>query len=213
MDRPTFHSKDVEIIEKDRSYDGYFRIKTYTLRHRLYQGGWGPEISREIFERGHAVALLPYDPVRDEVVLIEQFRCGAYAALDSDWFGADDSPWLLEAVAGIVETGETAEDVAYREAVEETGTPVTDLRPVCRYLVSPGGTSESVFVFVGRTDTSRIDGVHGLAHEGEDIKPFAIPADDAFAAIASGRIINAMTIIALQWLQLNRETLRTDWPS
>lgn len=211
MDLPSFTRDQVEIVECRRSYDGYFKIDSYTFRHQLFAGGLSDHVNREVFERGHAVAVLPYDPVHDRVVLIEQFRCGAFAALDSPWFSDADSPWLIEAVAGIIDAGESPEDVAHRETIEETGTPITELESVCRYLVSPGGSTEAVFVFVGHIDSTKIDGLHGLSHEGEDIRPFSVSADDAFAAIASGRILNAMTIIALQWLQLNKTQLRTRW--
>ena len=206
-----FGQNDVEVIECKTTFKGYFRIDAYRLRHRLFAGGWGEEISREIFERGHAVAVLPYDPVRDEVVLIEQFRAGALAAQKSPWFTDDASPWMIEGVAGIIEAGEQPEDVARREAVEETGCAVTDLMPVCHYLVSPGGTSETAFVFVGHTDTADVGGIHGIDAEGEDIRPFVENLEEAYAGIESGRINNAMTIIALQWLMLNRERVCAAW--
>ncbi len=211
MDRPSFSRDDVEVIQRQRAYDGYFKIDSYTFRHQLFAGGLGNEVHREIFERGHAVTVLPYDPATDQVVLIEQFRCGAFAAMESPWFSGNESPWLIETVAGIIDPGEHPEDVAYREAIEETGTAVTALAKVCRYLVSPGGSSETVFVFIGRIDSTAVDGLHGLAHEGEDIRPFVVSADDAFDAVSSGRISNAMTIIALQWLQLNKVSLKQQW--
>ncbi len=205
------NTDDVEVIERTVGYEGYFQLNKYRFRHRLFEGGWGPEIDREVFERGDAVAVLPYDPVRDEVVLIEQFRIGAYVAQKSRWFEDGASPWLIEGVAGIIEPGENPEDVARREAVEETGCPLGEVLPVCHYLVSPGGTSETVFVLVGRADTGDVGGFHGLAHEGEDIRPFVEPLDEAYAQVVSGRINNAMTIIAVQWLMLNRKSVRKQW--
>jgi len=160
-------------------------------------------MSREIFERGHAVSVLLYDPDRDEVGLIEQFRPGAYAA---GW-----EPWLIEVVAGIIDPGETPEQVAIREAQEEAGATVTQIEPVCRYLVSPGGTTESMEIFCARVDASKLSGIHGLEHEGEDIRVFTVTADEAIAWVQSGKIANSMTIIALQWLALNRPRLREKW--
>jgi len=198
-----FTDKDVETVECRTVYDGYFRIDRYRLRHRLHAGGWSGEMTREVFERGHAVGVLPYDPVRDEVVLLEQFRVGALAA---GW-----APWLIEIVAGIVEEGETAEDVARREAMEEAGCQVAELVPLHDYLVSPGGTSESVTLFAGRVDSAGAGGIHGLDHEHEDIRVFTLPADEALDLLARGAIRNALAVIALQWLALNRNELRKKW--
>ena len=144
-------------------------------------------------------------------MLIEQFRPGAYAALASNWFGESASPWLIECVAGIIEKGERPEDVVRREAIEETGCPIGEIEPICHYLVSPGGTSESVFVFCGRVDASSASGVYGLTDEHENIRVFTLPAAEAFALIDTGRVINAMTIIALQWLHANHQRIRDGW--
>ena len=205
---PTLTRDDVEVVEKTTPYDGYFKLDIYRLRHKLFEGGWSGEMTREIFERGHVVSVLPYDPVLDHVVLIEQFRPGAYAALASDWFDGDASPWLIECVAGIIEKGEDPVDVARRETLEETGCRLGKIIPACRYLSSPGGTSESVFVFCGQVDASSAGGIHGLTDEHENIRVFSIPAEAAFQLLNDGRIINAMTVIALQWLAANHERVR-----
>ncbi len=160
-------------------------------------------LTREIFERGHAVAVLPYDPVRDEVVLIEQFRVGA---ID---FPAD--PWLVEIVAGIIDEGESAEEVAHREMAEEAGCVIEALEHVCDYLVSPGGATESTALFCGKVDAAGVGGIYGLADEGEDIKVSAVSYDEVVAMLGSGRIKSASPIIALQWLMLHRERLRQQW--
>lgn len=194
---------DVEIIEKKVCYEGFFRIERYRLKHRLYNGSWSSEIVRELFERGHAAAVLPYDPVRDEVILIEQFRVGA---LD-----APDGPWLMEIVAGVIDEGETTEDVVKREAVEEAGCTITELMPICDYLVSPGGTSEMISLYCGRVDATGVGGIHGLDEENEDIKVTAIPYHDALSLLDSGKINSASPIMAMQWLALNRQRIRTLW--
>jgi ADP-ribose pyrophosphatase len=194
---------EVEIIDRTVCYQGFFRLEKYRLRHRLFRGGMSPVFSRELFERGHAVAVLLYDPKRDEVVLLEQFRIGA---LDSP-----SGAWLLEVVAGIIEEGETPEAVAARESVEETGVGPTALEFICQYLVSPGGTSESIHLYCGRVDAEGVGGVFGLAHESEDIRVFTVPFAEAFAMICDGRINSAAPIIALQWLALNRDGLRRRW--
>lgn len=193
----------VEILDKTVCYNGFFRMERYRLRHTLYRGGWSRDLVRELFERGHAAAVLPYDPVLDAVVLIEQFRIGALQAAAG--------PWLLEIVAGVMEHDETPEEVVRREAVEEANCQITDLLPICEYFVSPGGTSERISLFCGKVDASQAGGVHGLAEEAEDIKVVAVPATEAMHYVQTGRIISAAPIIALQWLQLHREALRQRW--
>ena len=194
---------DVEILEKSTPFQGYFRIDRYTLRFRRFEGGWSPEVTREIFERGHAIGLVLYDPIRDEVGLIEQFRPGALAA---GW-----DPWLIELPAGIIDEGQTAESVAIREAQEETGMEISDPISIRRYLVTPGGSSETMQLFAARIDSSKLTGVHGLEEEGEDIRVFPLAAEEAFKWIESGRICNGMTIIGLEWLARNRDALRARW--
>jgi len=196
-------TKDVEILDKSEQYKGYFRINRYRLRHRLYAGGWSGELQRELFERGHAVGVLPYDPAADSVVLIEQFRIGALVA--------GMGPWLTEVVAGIIEEGEAPEEVARRETREEAGIEVMDLMPICRYLVSPGGSSESVILFCGRVDSRGAGGIHGLAAEHEDIKVDVVPYAEAMRRLEEGDFTNAISIIALQWLALHRGRVRTAW--
>ena len=198
MQNPQF-----EILEVTTGYAGFFRLIRYRLRHRLFSGAWSPVLTRELFERGHAAALLPYDAILDRVILIEQFRIGALEAAGG--------PWLLEIVAGIIEPGETPEDVVRREAVEETGCPVQDVVPICEYHVSPGGTSERISLFCGRVDASQAGGIHGVADEAEDIRVVVMSADEAIARLQAGAIVSAAPIIALQWLSLNREQLRRRW--
>jgi ADP-ribose pyrophosphatase len=194
---------DFELIEKATLFQGYFRIDRYRFRHRLFAGGWSGEIRREVFERGHAVVLLPYDPERDAVVMIEQFRIGAAAA--------GMPMWQREVIAGIIDAGETPEAVAHREAREEAGCEIRDLVPIYHYLVSPGGASETVRLFCGRVDSRGLGGIHGLPHEHEDIRVEIVPFAEARARLESGRIGNAPTIIALQWLAINHDALRARW--
>lgn len=193
----------VRILEQVTAYQGFFRIVRYRLQHELFGGGWSGEMRRECLERGQAVAVLLYDPARDQVVLVEQFRTGALAD--------PNGPWLLEIVAGIVEDGETVEDVARRETVEEAGCTLLDLVPICRCYVSPGGTSETVTLFCGRVDAAQAGGIHGLADEHEDIRVQVLARSEALAQLQSGRIQSAPPIIALQWLELHGKELRQRW--
>ena len=196
-------SEGIELIGRKVVYDGYFRLYRYRLRHRQFAGGMGPVLTREILERGKVAAVLPVDPVLDRVVLIEQFRPGAWAAsLD---------PWLLECVAGIIEPGETPEEMARREAREEAGCTVTDLVPIASFLTSPGAVTETVRLFCGRVDSEGAGGLHGLAEEGEDIRVRVMPVADAVTLLDEGGIVNAKTIIALQWIARHYPSLKARW--
>ncbi|QLS76928.1 ADP-ribose diphosphatase [Enterobacter roggenkampii] len=199
----TFAKNDVEIIARETLYSGFFSMDLYRFRHRLFNGEMSGEIRREIFERGHAAVLLPFDPVRDEVVLVEQIRIAAY--------DASESPWLLEMVAGMIEEGETVEDVARREALEEAGLVVGRTKPVLSYLASPGGTSERLSIMVGEVDATTAEGIHGLADENEDIRVHVVSREQAYQWVEEGKIDNAASVIALQWLQLHYQTLRNEW--
>ncbi|RSK55769.1 ADP-ribose diphosphatase [Enterobacter chengduensis] len=199
----TFAKNDVEIIARETLYSGFFSMDLYRFRHRLFNGEMSGEIRREIFERGHAAVLLPFDPVRDEVVLVEQIRIAAY--------DVSESPWLLEMVAGMIEEGETVEDVARREALEEAGLVVGRTKPVLSYLASPGGTSERLSIMVGAVDATTAEGIHGLADENEDIRVHVVSREQAYQWVEEGKIDNAASVIALQWLQLHYQTLRNEW--
>ncbi|ELE9016507.1 ADP-ribose diphosphatase [Enterobacter kobei] len=199
----TFAKNDVEIIARETLYSGFFSMDLYRFRHRLFNGEMSGEIRREIFERGHAAVLLPFDPVRDEVVLVEQIRIAAY--------DVSESPWLLEMVAGMIEEGETVEDVARREALEEAGLVVGRTKPVLSYLASPGGTSERLSIMVGEVDATTAEGIHGLADENEDIRVHVVSREQAYQWVEEGKIDNAASVIALQWLQLHYQTLRYEW--
>ena len=194
---------DVELISKKTLYKGFFRMNEYRFKHRLFKGGWSAEVKREVFERGHAGVLLAYDPKRDEVVLIEQIRIPAYET--------SQTPWLLEVIAGMVEEGESPEEVVRREATEEAGITIGRCKPIVSYLSSPGGTSERMYVYVGEVDATTATGIHGLACENEDIRVHVVSREQAYNWVEEGIIDNAASVIALQWLQLHHVTLRKDW--
>jgi ADP-ribose pyrophosphatase len=192
-----------ELVRHEVAFQGFFRVARYFFRHTLFKGGRSDVICREVFERGHAGAVLPYDPQRDEVVLIRQFRAGAYVA--------GHHPWTWEAVAGIIEEDETAEAMVRREAVEEASLTVGDLLPIGKVMLTPGACSESCQIFLGRVDTAGAGGVFGLAAEGEDILVKVMPYADALAMLERNELDNAVAVIAMQWLALNRDRVRERW--
>lgn len=192
-------------IEKKIRYQGFFKLTEIKLQHDLYAGGQSPVLARELIDRGQAVAVLPYDPVRDELVLIEQFRIGA---------GEDKTgPWLIEIIAGYTEAGESAKDVVHREAYEEAGCKLSDVELMYRCYSSPGGSNEQVQIFFARTDCADIKGIHGVDEEGEDIKVHVVSSQQLFDWLDNGDIDSAMPIIAVQWFRLNRDRIREKWLS
>jgi ADP-ribose pyrophosphatase len=196
---------DVEVVAIDNLFDGFFKMERYQLKHKLYQGGTSGVMDREIFERGNAVVLIPYDPVTDCVVLQEQYRVGA--------MNIDGTPWMLEFVAGMFDADERPIDVAIREAKEEANIDIAekDILPVSQFLTSPGGTTECIDMFVGKVDSTVIGGIYGLPEEGEDILVHVVSREYALELLTSGKIINATTIIGLQWLALNYQKLQEKW--
>jgi ADP-ribose pyrophosphatase len=168
------------------------------LKCRLFEGGWSKEFYREVLRRDPGVGVLLYDPHLDKVLLVEQFRIGC---VDDQRNG----PWALELVAGLLEHGESPAEVAIRETQEETGIRIEGLLPVCEYYNSPGGSAEKMTVYCAGFDAAKAGGIFGVETEAENIRTVVLSRQEAQDALASGRINNAVSIIALQWLQLNLE--------
>jgi ADP-ribose pyrophosphatase len=192
-----------EVIESKRVYHGFLKVNRYRLRHDLYQGGRCDEIVRERMEELQASSVLLYDPILDRVVLIEQFRIGA--------LGQPGHPWVVETVGGYLGANESPEEVARREAVEEANCEIRQLEPICTFMVSPGISVDRIHLFCGQVDATQAGGVHGLDHEGEDIRVLAMDAEAAIGELYDGRMNSTSVIIALQWLAQNRDTLRRRW--
>lgn len=195
--------KEFEILNTEVVYRGFFRLEKYRLKHALFAGGWSDELERELFRRGNCVAVLLYDPNKDAVVLIEQFRVGAILR--------PEQAWLLEIVAGAIEAGETAEQVAYREALEEAGCQIQALKVISEFYTTPGGSSEWITLFCGKVDSTGVQGIHGLDHEHEDILVRVVSFEEAYDLLVQGKINSGIPIIAIQWLALNRKKLRREW--
>jgi len=195
--------KEFKVLQQETMYQGFFSLNCYQVQHTLFAGGHSEVLTRELFQRGSCVAVLLYDPDADKLVIIEQFRMGPVGQPDKH-----EQAWLLEIVAGAIEEGETAEEVAYRESQEEAGCVVQEMRLINEFYTSPGGTSERISLFYGRVNADDVGGIHGLDHEHEDILVSTVSFAEAYAMIEDGRIESAIPIIAIQWLALNKHKLR-----
>ena len=196
-------SSEYEILQTEAAYRGFFKLNRYHLRHGSFDGGWCDAIIRERIEHLAAVSVLLFDPERDELVLVEQFRVGL--------MGQADLPWSLETVSGFCDTDhETPEQVARREVVEETGCELHALTRIGEFFVSPGMSVERINLYCGRVDSRTADGVHGLPHEGEEIRVVTMSRSNAVREIF-GRLNSTSVIMALQWLEAHRSELLADW--
>jgi len=193
----------LEVIDRERCFNGFLRLVRYRLRHSLFVGGWTPLIERERIEYLNAVAAILYDAMRDEIVMVEQFRIGALE--HGRW------AWTLEPVGGVLKTGEDAADVVRREAMEEAGCEILDIEPIGAYHVSPGTSAARIRLFCGRVDATRAGGIHGLREEGEETRVAVIGAEQVLDELYSGKIDTSAAIIAAQWLAMNRDRLRIKW--
>jgi ADP-ribose pyrophosphatase len=196
-------NETVELVGHEVVFQGFFKVGRYFFRHGRYQGGQSGVLRREVFERGHAAAVLPYDPQRDEVVLIRQFRPGAYVA--------GRHAWTWEAVAGVLKPGESPQELARREAVEEANLEIGEMIAMHDVVISPGACSETCAIFLGRVDTGKAGGVFGLESEGENILVKVLPYAEARAMLDRDEIGNAIGVLALQWLALHRDEVRRRW--
>lgn len=193
---------DVELLERSQPYTEYFAVEAQRLRFRQFDGDMGPEVNFAAFKATDAALVLPYDPARDRVMLLEQFRMGPQVR-------GDRVPWQLEPIAGRVDAGETPEQTAYREALEEAGLHLRDLRPILRGYPSPGCSNEYFHIFLGLADLpDRAAGVGGLAAESENIRSHVMSFDDAMAMFARGQLRVVPLVTALLWLALHRDHLR-----
>lgn len=198
-----FTIDDVNVISEDEVYHGYGKVTEFTFTHRLFDGGFCPPVTREIYSSGDAVVVIPYDPVSDTVLLIEQIRMGPLAR--------KDRPWVIEALAGRIEPGEEPEDVARRESIEEAGCTLIELERAGSFFQSPGIFAEKITYFCGLADLSQAGGIYGLDHEGEDIRAVVAPLSEAVAAIGDGRMVSGPTVLCLLWLEANSARLREKW--
>ncbi len=198
--QPQFRQDDLEILVEKQSYAGFSEIKQFELHFPLFQGGMSHQVHRELIIRPSAVGVVLVDLNHQKVVLIEQFRIGALSQVDS--------PWLLELATGVIDAGETPEDAARREVVEETGCTLKAIVPICSYLTTPGIASERIHLYCGLIDAPVTDGnICGLIEEGENIRVWTFSFQEAFDLVRNGQIVSSPTVIGLLWLQLNQAAL------
>lgn len=195
---------DVELLREEPLHEGFFRMVRLHLRHKLFAGGWTEPLDREVVLHGTVAAIIPYDPIRDSVVLIEQFRNGKFAA-------GDAQPWSVSIAAGMIEPGESAADMARRETLEETGCTIGRLEKALTFYSSPGGSSQHVTLYCGQVSAEAVGGLYGVAEEGEDIRAFKVSFTEVLQMVDGDLFDNAISIVGLQWLDRNRERLRRDW--
>lgn len=196
-----FSHQDIEILERESRLASYLKVDRFKLRFRLFKGGWSHSIQREVLMRAPAAVVLLYHRVSDQVVMVEQFRMGV---LESD-FG----PWLLEPVAGLIDSGETPEAAAHREAFEEAGCQITQLIPVATYIVSPGISTELTTTYCGLIDELPKDlSLHGVQEDGEDIRLHCLSAEAAIGLLNSNHLLSASGTILLQWFRWHHKTLK-----
>ena len=195
-------AEDVAIETRATPYAKFFSVEDWRLGWRQFDGRMGAPADRAVFVMADAVTVLPYDPIRDRVLLIEQFRAGPLAR-------GDAAAWQLEAVAGRIDPGETPEQAARREALEEAGLTLDALIPVADYYPSPGAITEYLYSFVALTDLpDGVAGVFGVEEEAEDIRGHLIPFAHMMDLVATGEIANAPLILTALWLQRERPRLR-----
>ena len=191
----------VEVLSQERVHSNFFALDRMVVRQPQYDGTISEPLNREVFFAGHAVVLLPYDPVRDEVILVQQFRVNMYAL-------GDPSPWMVEAVAGLIDPGETPEEAGIREAIEEAGVHARHLELVSAAYSSTGSNTEFVTCYVALADFSELGQGGGLDTEGEDIRRLVLPFDEFAEGLLTQRFRDAPLNSTGFWLMLNRERLR-----
>jgi len=196
-------TRKFELLNNETILDGYFRMDRYRLRHTSFRGGWCDEMVRERIERLAAVSVLLYDPALERLVFVEQFRIGLV--------GTVDPPWSLETVSGFCDREhELPEQVARREVTEETGCTLRALTHIGEFFVSPGMSVERINLYCGWVNVGSASGVYGLSHEGEEMRVVTLSRDEARGELF-GRLNSTSVIMAMQWLEANRDAMLAQW--
>ena len=190
-------SPKFKILDKKNIHDGFFKMNEVTLKYKKYNGDWSNEIKRELFGGAQVSAVLPYDPINKKIVLIQQFRPGTISR--------DNQNYLDEIVAGIIDSGETPEDAAKRECLEETGCEISNLASIQGYFPAPGSSESFYNLFLGEVIAPDKEIIRGLENENEDILVKSYSFDEVKTKMNNKQILNGLTLIALQWFFLNIE--------
>ena len=183
-----------QIINKKDLYSGFFKLKKLEFIHQKHDGSWTDKVDREIFSGAHVSILIPYDAVRKEIVLIQQFRAGVISRYDDDY--------LYEIVAGIIDKNELPEETAIRECDEETGCKVNKITPIQSYFPSPGASESYYHLFLGEVDSFEGERIMGLKSENENILVKSYKVEQVRNMLKNKEIKNGLTLIALQWFFL-----------
>ena len=183
-----------KIINKKNLYSGFFSLNKYEFIHKKHDGEWTSTVGREIFSGAHVSTLLPYDPIKKEIILIQQFRAGVLSRYDEDY--------LLEIVAGIIDEGENPEETAIRECFEETGCEVKKIHPIHSYFPAPGSSESYYHLYLGEIQAFDGERIKGLEKENEDILVKSFKIDEVRQMLKEKKITNGLTLIALQWFFL-----------
>jgi len=193
------------ITKRKVEFDGYHRLETIScIPQSLRHDGEAAEMTREVMFCKKIAAVLLYAPESDRILLNQQFRLGAMMA-------GCENPFLYEVAAGGVDDGESVEDAARREALEETGAEVGDLEFVAKCYTSAGCLAEEFHLYIGRISAAADSGFHGLEDEGEEIKTHLLPASEVFAMLDRGEIMNAPAAVLMHWFARHHNTIRQRW--
>ncbi|QYX57955.1 NUDIX domain-containing protein [Roseovarius sp. SCSIO 43702] len=192
----------IDVRSREVLHEGFYAMRGFDLRHPTFGGGMSDRVRREVFIATDAALVLPYDPVRDRVLLVEQFRMGPFGR-------GDPRPWMLEPVAGRVDPGETPEHAARREAREEANLDLRYVEPMSSHYCSPGCSTEYFHLFIGLCDLpDEAEGRGGLETEHEDIRTHVLDFEGAMRLLDTGEADNGPLILSLLWLARNRDRLR-----
>jgi ADP-ribose pyrophosphatase len=193
----------VEILSTEQLYKDHFSVDKFCMRIRQFDGEWTGEFTRELYRVGRAVVVILFDPHKDALVMIEQFRIAPHVQ--------GREAWMLEHVAGMIDDGETPDAVAHRETQEEAGCTIQNLERVCEYFISPATSDELITLFVGQVDSTKASGIHGLASEHENIRVHVKPVDEVLALADAGRLTNVNTLVGTLWFARNYLMLKEKW--
>ena len=187
-------STNYKIISKEKVHNGFFKLHELTFIHQKHDGIWSSNIKREIFGGAHVATVLPYDPIKKKILLLNQFRAGVIER--------KDDPMMIEIVAGIIDEGESPEEAAKRECLEETGCSIKKLQEICSYYPAPGSSESFYHLFLGEIEAFDEKRIFGIEDENEDILVQSYSIEEVKNLMKKKKIINGLTLIALQWFFL-----------